>query len=46
MLVFNLCNSVYKIKNLGNFFIFIIKLEVNIYLLFENFIEYNDLDYF
>lgn len=46
MPAFNSCNIAYKTKNLGNFSILIIKLEVNTYLLLENFTEYNDLDYF
>lgn len=35
-----------KLKIWGIFSILIIKLEVNTYLLLENFTEYNDLDYF
>lgn len=50
MPAFNSCNSAYKTKNLGDFFLLftpgIIKLEVNIYLVLENITEYNDLDYF
>lgn len=50
MPAFDSCNSAYKTKNLGDFFLLftpgIIKLEVNIYLVLENITEYNDLDYF